>query len=100
LQLLSAARVQARGDLRDLKSKASELKAEVKLQRGILEPHLDAFYEQQQLEGGMAMSQVQSLIASGMSVKRAMAEVREQYSTHAVVRRSQLIPPEFEFMRI
>lgn len=78
--------MQARGFNYPISAKAAELKAEVKLQRGVLEPHIDAFHNKQSLEGGMAMSRVQSLIASGMSHGNAMAHVREKFSSQAVVR--------------
>lgn len=70
--------MQARGHTVDSKTKAFEIKAEVKLQRGILEPHIENHMKQQRLEGGMAMSHMQTLMASGMTSEEAMLQVGDK----------------------
>lgn len=77
--------VQARGFHVDPKTKAADLRAEVKLQRGVLEPHIEEHYNKQDEEGGWAMTHVQSLIASGWSIQDAMAHVKNNFNEQAMV---------------
>ena len=82
--------MQARGFVVDPRTRAADLKSEVKLHRDVLEAHIEEHYNKQQLEGGWAMTHVQSLIAAGSSIQSAMAQVKDQFNAQAVV---SSIPP-------
>lgn len=73
---------QARGS--ETTGKVGELRSVLQLQRNMLEARIDAWFTQNEDEGGLMMSRVRALIASGMSMAEAMNQVQNSMKQQIV----------------
>lgn len=64
----------------------------MKLQRHILEPHIQAWFKQNEDDGGLMMSRVRALIASGTSMAEAMKQVQQSMKQQIVRTLCELWP--------